>query len=200
MSSTSDLTTEARIRNAALDLFGRLGSEAVSVRAIAEHAGVSAALVMHHFGSKAGLIDAVDDHLIERVAHYLEDFAATTDTEEATSVIVAMVREPVVFNYMARALTEEGAAGAKLFDRLHRLSVETVDALIDAGLCRAVDDREGLATLLIVADLGMMVMRHHVARVLGVDPYGPDGMARLVALDVEIKTNPLITFPNRDQP
>jgi len=46
-----------------------------------------------------------------------------------------------------------------------------------------------------VEDLGLMMLRHHIARAIGVDPYDADGMDRLAAVDLEIKTNPLITFP-----
>ncbi|MDN5559804.1 MAG: TetR/AcrR family transcriptional regulator, partial [Ruaniaceae bacterium] len=47
----SDLTAAARIRDAAIDVFGRRGFEAASIREIAREAGVSPALVMHHYGS-----------------------------------------------------------------------------------------------------------------------------------------------------
>src|SRR5690349_6626082 len=57
-----DLTARAVIRNAALRLFGARGFDAVTVRQIAAEAGVSAALVVHHFGSKEGLRAAVDEH------------------------------------------------------------------------------------------------------------------------------------------
>ncbi|MEX1037720.1 MAG: helix-turn-helix domain-containing protein, partial [Acidimicrobiia bacterium] len=49
-----DLTAEARIRDAALARFPRDGFEGTTMRAIAEDAGVSAALVVHHYGSKEG--------------------------------------------------------------------------------------------------------------------------------------------------
>ncbi|HJE59178.1 MAG TPA: TetR/AcrR family transcriptional regulator, partial [Nocardiopsis listeri] len=49
-----DLTARARIRDAALTRFGQEGF-GVSVRAIAEEAGVSPGLVIHHFGSKEKL-------------------------------------------------------------------------------------------------------------------------------------------------
>src|SRR2546423_15267855 len=58
-----DLTSKAVIRNAALRLFAERGHDAVSVRGIAAAAGVSPALVVHHFGSKDGLRAAVDEHV-----------------------------------------------------------------------------------------------------------------------------------------
>src|SRR5512146_1869041 len=55
-----DLTARATIRNAALRLFADRGADAVTVREIATQAGVSPALVLHHFGSKDGLRAEVD--------------------------------------------------------------------------------------------------------------------------------------------
>jgi AcrR family transcriptional regulator len=43
-----------------LRLFADRGPDAVTVREIAANAGVSAALVLHHFGSKDGLRAEVD--------------------------------------------------------------------------------------------------------------------------------------------
>ncbi|MGH3558484.1 MAG: TetR family transcriptional regulator, partial [Mycobacterium sp.] len=45
---SADLTAAARIRDAAIEQFGRHGF-GTGLRAVAEAAGVSAALVIHHF-------------------------------------------------------------------------------------------------------------------------------------------------------
>ncbi|MVU81880.1 TetR family transcriptional regulator [Nocardia sp. ET3-3] len=66
MRSTDDLTTRARIRDAAITVFGEQGF-GVGVRAIAAAAGVSPGLVNHHFGSKEGLREACDDRVREIV-------------------------------------------------------------------------------------------------------------------------------------
>ena len=57
------MTAKATIRNTALRLFADRGPEAVTVREVAAAAAVSPGLVMHHFGSKAGLREAVDEHV-----------------------------------------------------------------------------------------------------------------------------------------
>jgi AcrR family transcriptional regulator len=62
---SDDLTTRARIRDAAIVLFGRDGFPATSVRAIATAAAVSPALVLHHFGSKDELRAACDTYIVE---------------------------------------------------------------------------------------------------------------------------------------
>ena len=64
--SDDDLTARARIRDAAVARFGRDGF-GVGVRAIAADAGVSAALVIHHFGSKDGLRAECDAFVLDAV-------------------------------------------------------------------------------------------------------------------------------------
>ena len=64
MRSEADLTSQARIRDAALVRFGADGFAGTSVRSIAADAGVSPALVLHHFGSKEGLRTACDEHVV----------------------------------------------------------------------------------------------------------------------------------------
>jgi signal transduction histidine kinase len=61
LAADQDLTGRARIREAAMALFAARGVEATSLRAVAREADVSPALVVHHFGSKQGLAEAVDE-------------------------------------------------------------------------------------------------------------------------------------------
>lgn len=60
--ATDDLTARARIRDAAIRTFAEAGMTA-SLRSIAAEAGVSAALILHHFGSRDGLRQACDQHV-----------------------------------------------------------------------------------------------------------------------------------------
>src|SRR5690348_1863963 len=66
MRSVDDRTAIARIRDAAIQQFGERGF-AVGLRSIAEAAGVSAGLVIHHFGSKDGLRKACDEFIAEEI-------------------------------------------------------------------------------------------------------------------------------------
>ena len=54
---------QASLIETAADLFAERGPRAVSVREVADAAGVNHGLVHHYFGSKAGLVTAVLDHL-----------------------------------------------------------------------------------------------------------------------------------------
>ena len=65
----TDLTAKARIRQVALELFALNGSDGTSMRAISSRAGVTVGLITHHFGTKAGLIQAVEDDLLDGIAN-----------------------------------------------------------------------------------------------------------------------------------
>lgn len=75
-------TTNQKIFEAAVQLFGKKGIEGVSVREIADHAQVNPSLISYHFGGKDGLIRAIienigksDQELIERILKKPQDFA-----------------------------------------------------------------------------------------------------------------------------
>ncbi|PQM48347.1 HTH-type transcriptional regulator MtrR [Mycobacterium talmoniae] len=74
--TNEDLTAKARIRNAALDLYAQYGEDRVSLRDIASAAGVTLGLVQHHFKTKAGLRDAVDQLVVDYFAHALAEVPA----------------------------------------------------------------------------------------------------------------------------
>src|ERR1700757_1244794 len=93
MRSADDLTAAARIRDAAIERFGEQGF-GVGLRSIAEAAGVSAALVIHHFGSKDGLRKACDDYVAEamRSSDPATWFAAMAEIEEYAPLMAYLVR------------------------------------------------------------------------------------------------------------
>ncbi len=64
----SRAASEQALVSAAASLFEEVGPNAVSVRAIAERAGVNHGLVHHYFGSKAGLVQAVLEQLADESA------------------------------------------------------------------------------------------------------------------------------------
>src|SRR6478735_9012705 len=103
-----DLTARARIREAAFRRFAAHGVAATSLRAIAEDAGTSAALVVHHFGSKDGLVRAVDDAAVAKFRTGLEDIGTDTTPETVAASFGAVFErliggDPVMRSYLRRA-------------------------------------------------------------------------------------------------
>ncbi|WP_409048093.1 helix-turn-helix domain-containing protein [Microbacterium sp. HA-8] len=99
-----------RILSAALTCFGRDGLGA-TVRTIAAEAGVSAALVIHHFADKAGLRRACDEVALHALAHKPAAVDAA-QREEVAEHLVAPVR------YAARVLVGGGDDAQAYFDTL----------------------------------------------------------------------------------
>ncbi|MBR8744884.1 TetR/AcrR family transcriptional regulator [Nocardiopsis sp. MG754419] len=117
----ADLTARARIRLAALGLFARQGFAGTSLRAIAAEAGVSHALVRHHYGSKEGLRAAVDEDVLDTFDTALDGMGvqeAGTLAELGAASAHLFGSDQVRREYLRRSLLEGGEISARLFARL----------------------------------------------------------------------------------
>jgi AcrR family transcriptional regulator len=183
----SDRTARAIIRDEALRLFAAHGPDAVTVRQIAAAASVSPGLVVHHFGSKEGLRDAVDQYVLgsfeamfaETTGEYAPDLydpAATGSLAEA--IVRHLPPGSPVPAYLRRLVLDGGDAGRELFRRLYQMSTALMDSLVRAGLADPGADPAVRVAFLMANDLAVLLLRDHLADVLGVDPLSRDGMAR----------------------
>jgi TetR/AcrR family transcriptional regulator, regulator of cefoperazone and chloramphenicol sensitivity len=189
MSSASDdgdLTSKANIRNAALGLFAERGHDAVTVREIAAAAGVSPALVVHHFGSKEGLRSAVDDYAAQAFDSLFEmdekDLAELMSGDNWGSVAEMLARafphaSPLPA-YLRRLLLVNDPAGAALFGRWYALTRRLLDCMIDIGAARPGEDLAVRAAFLLVNDLALVLLRNQIADAIRVDPLTPEGVTR----------------------
>lgn len=180
-----DLTARASIRNAALALFAEHGPDAVSVRQIAAAAGVSPALVLHHFESKAGLREAVDRYAADQFESLM------TEGEEVGEVLItgstasiaelfsqAVPPDSPLPAYLRRLLLAGDPAGRELFRSWFEVTRTLMEQMTAAGIARPGADPDVRAAFLLVADLALLVLREPIADVLGVDPLSEEGITR----------------------
>ena len=80
--------TRERIRNAAAGLFARFGVDGVSVREIARGAGVSVAMISHHFGGKGPLYRACLDAMYDELALAAPDALAVFEDDAHPTALV----------------------------------------------------------------------------------------------------------------
>jgi TetR/AcrR family transcriptional regulator, regulator of cefoperazone and chloramphenicol sensitivity len=186
-SMPDDRTARAVIRDEALRLFAEHGPEAVTVRQIAAAAGVSPGLILHHFGSKQGLREAVDQHVLalfdvmlgEMTGEHAGDlFDPAASGSLAEAIVRHLPPQSPVPAYLRRLLLDGGEGGRELFRRLFQLSAQTLDALAAAGLAAPGADPAVRAAFLMSNDLAVLLLREHLAEVLGTDPLSDAGMAR----------------------
>lgn len=181
-----DLTGKANIRNAALRLFAERGHDAVTVREIAAAAGVSPALVVHHFGSKDGLRAAVDGYAAQAFDALFSvnerDLAEAMSGDSGVSLAEMFARafphgSPLPA-YLRRLLLVNDPAGAALFGRWHALTRQLLDSMTEAGAVRPAEDPAVRAAFFLVNDLALVLLRNQIAAAIGVDPLTSEGIAR----------------------
>lgn len=96
-------TSKARLVNGALEEFGARGYQAVGVSELATHADVTIGSLYHHFGSKAGLYDAVRVDVERRVLDRMEGAAAVG---AASGKVLLVAFDYLVTAGYARLLSE----------------------------------------------------------------------------------------------
>jgi len=205
-----DLTARATIRNAALRLFAHRGHDTVTVREIAAAAGVSPALVLHHFGSKDGLRAAVDAHAAESLDAIFaelggEELAGMLARGEATtSVAESFVQvfppgSPLPA-YLRRLLLTNDPAGAALFARWYATTRGVLEAMVENGIAAPTDDPAVRAAFLLVNDLAVILLREQITTAIGDDPLTPAGLTRWTKDVTAVYTGGAFTDPGKEPP
>lgn len=186
-SISEDRTARAIIRDEALRLFAAQGPDRVTVRQIATAAGVSPGLVVHHFGSKDGLLEAVDAWVVATFERMLGELTGDggeelLDPAATTSLSEALMRhlppDSPLPGYLRRLLLSDTPAGRQLFRRLFEVGQSVLTALALAGQAHPGADPPVRAAFLMVNDLAVLLLREQLTDVLGVDPLSPVGLAR----------------------
>ena len=192
-----DLTAAAVIRNAAMRLFAERGAAAVTVREIAAAAGVSAGLVMHHYGSKDGLKDAVDRRAVAFFEEMIGELARIGEGGGSASLAEMFAgrleREPAMTAYVRRLLADGGQAADVLFARLFDATVAGMRSLVAAGIARPARDERIRTAFLLANDLAVVLLHRQIARVTGIDPLTRDGLARWTAAVMDVYTGGVFT-------
>jgi AcrR family transcriptional regulator len=142
--------TQARILDAAAQLFLTAGYERTTVRAVASAAGVDAGLVMHYFGSKQELFRQVID------AAPIPEVSGTPG--QAAEQILAtlagrLANEPTASLAVLRSMLTNPEAASVISDGMARYQAQIAEAIpaADASL------RAALISALV---LGVTVSRH----------------------------------------
>jgi AcrR family transcriptional regulator len=142
--------TEARILDAATQIFLAAGYERTTIRAVASAAGVDAGLVMHYFGSK--------QELFRRVIDAAPVPEISEEAGQATEQILAMLadrltNEPVASLTLLRSMLTNPEAASAVSAGAARYQAQIAQAIPagDAGL---------RAAIISAVILGITVSRH----------------------------------------
>ncbi|MFV8320181.1 TetR family transcriptional regulator [Mycobacterium sp. 23] len=126
---SADLTAVARIRDAAIEQFGEHGF-GVGLRSIAEAAGVSAALVIHHFGSKDGLRKACDEFVAEEIRSGKSETIQSRDPATWLGQMAEIESYAPLMAYLVRSMQSGGELAKMLWQNM----IDNVEAYMEEGV------------------------------------------------------------------
>ena len=181
--SEGDLTARARILASALDRFAAHGYDSATMRDIAHHAGVSTALVTHHFGTKQALREECDSRVARFIAEKRD--AAATPSDVLGAVLGTFGP------YLARMLGDGGAASEALFERLLEVARAMIAEGAASGWLHPSRDPDAQAAALVMLGVAPFLMLDRLTAWAGGDA---DAALRRIAVPLaELYTHGLTT-------
>jgi len=154
---SADLTATARIRDAAIEQFGQHGFD-VGLRTIAEAAGVSAALVIHHFGSKDGLRKACDDFVAEEIRSSKSEAIQSNDPATWLAQMAEIESYAPLTAYLVRSLQAGGELATTLWHRMIEDAEEYMAEGVRAGTIKPSRDPHARAEFLTITSGGGLLL------------------------------------------
>ena len=142
-----DRTAAARIRDAAIDQWGQHGFN-VGLRSIAEAAGVSAALVIHHFGSKEGLRKACDDYIAEQVREAKSESLRTADPANWLTAVAEIEDYAPMTAYLVRSMQSGSDLAKSFWQRMIDNAEQYLEEGVRAGTLKPSRDPKARAKFL----------------------------------------------------
>lgn len=153
-----DLSTRARIREAAVLSFAVHGF-GVGLRAIAKDAGVSAALIVHHFGSKDGLRAVCDEHVLTAIREVKTDSVTGGATGPGVLArLAAMDDYAPLLGYALRSLQAGGDLARDFVDHFIADAEGYLTAGVAAGTIVPSRDEKARARYLTIMGFGALLL------------------------------------------
>ncbi|GAA2243650.1 TetR family transcriptional regulator [Promicromonospora sukumoe] len=170
-----DLTARARIRDAAVRRFAVEGFGA-SVRTIAADAGVSAGLVMHHFGTKTKLRAECDAQVLATIRRLKEENVATVAAGQSFLQRFAAADENApVLGYVLRSMQDGSPLAREFIDHMVTDAVGYTRDGVAAGVIVPSRDDAARARYLTLSSLGALLLEVTLD-----PPSDPDDLAGIV--------------------
>lgn len=187
-----------RILAAAASAFAAHGAAGTSIRAVARAAGVSPALVMHHFGSKDGLREACDEAVLDAVTQRKLAYTSQAGPDFSPAAIHEYLTSggsPEHLRYLTRMILDGTDAGEHLF----RSIVERTESVLREGWpglrLHEVADPRATAVLLSLHALAPLLLAGPAGRALGLpDGGGADADAADPAAILDRLSGPLMSL------
>ncbi|BBE33337.1 TetR family transcriptional regulator [Sphingosinicella microcystinivorans] len=171
-----------QLLKAGMKLFAERGFAAVGLREIAAEAGVSLGLVRTHFGSKDGLREAIDAHVLEEIrALYATvlDHSSVEALEQAVEDALDWIpRDRDALMYARMSLMERTPGSQALFDEMLAVMRQFIDNNARLGFLQPDVDREWAAIYMVFDFIGPAIIEPFAQHSLGESMYAKTMITR----------------------
>ncbi|MGL5406445.1 MAG: TetR/AcrR family transcriptional regulator [Propionibacteriaceae bacterium] len=196
MDSFPESGTPARILHAALELFAVNGFGNTTIRDIAAAAAVSPGLVIHHFGSREKLHQAVDDWVME----FLDDPRHIDLLSGDMTTIMSFVKEnpdiELIIGYLKQTFRAAKAQSSTLFDRMASITANAAAQGEAADYLRPSTDTPARNAIMVCYSLGVLLFADDLARHLDdVSILEPTVYSRYLAVSLDLLNQGILTAP-----
>lgn len=159
------------------------------MRTIAKEAGVSAALIVHHFGDKNTLRAECDEYVVSVFIDEQHDLIQAPTRDRIRTALHDLDHFGPYIDYLSRMLVDGSPAADRLFDSMLASTRDVLDEQRAAGMLEPMSDPEMTTLLVTLIGLGPVVMRGQIARALGADQLSPGGLIRTTLPTLELLTH-----------
>jgi AcrR family transcriptional regulator len=159
---------------------------------VAAAAGVSPGLVQHHFSTKDGLRDAVNEYVIAVAVETFQDLAEDSEAADAWATmgdtVTAWVRDnAVALRYVARSLVEGDADALRIFDALVEIArANWLAPLARSGALDPEIDKTWAAVHVVVFNLASVLFESAINRHLPEPFFTPEQLQRWNAATTDL--------------
>ena len=182
----SAIDSREHLIEVATKVFAREGFAGTSLRMIAVEAGVSAALLVHHFGSKQRLIEeTIETTLGEWMRD--KDHLAELPLSEALSQWPQTAQDgQQKLAFFKQVILSGGKPAQLLLERMHFEARERLTAMTKSGVMRDIADIDTAALLLAVYGMAPLILSEPVKKILGGDITDPEISEKLARSSLEL--------------
>ena len=182
----SPVETKERLIDIATKAFSESGFAATSLRSIAKLAGVSPALLVHHFGSRDGLIEQC---IMRGLGLWVAEKQSFVDVSLSTALAQwqgAIDKHGPKLQFFRQVLLSGGPAADMLFRRMVQEAEIMIRTEQSKGKMRKTENVSDLALIMTLHGLAPLVLQDQVDSYLGGSFQDPVLGGRLAAANLEI--------------
>jgi AcrR family transcriptional regulator len=165
----SAIDSKERLIEVATGVFAREGFAGTSLRMIAIEAGVSAALLVHHFGSKQKLIE-------ETITTTLGEWMSEKDHLIELPLSEALAQWPLTaengkqrLQFFKQVMLAGGKPAEQLLVRMQLETKQRLEAMGATGSMRQLKDLDTSSLLMAIYGLAPLLMSETIRKILGGD-------------------------------